>query len=54
MPTSEVKFIDLKYNGDNSEESSSKIVYALFPQWKNDNDLQFKPFTEGITNTVRS
>ena len=54
MTDTEVKFIDLKYDANKSEQSASEVVYALFPEWRRDNDeLQFKTFTEGITNTVR-
>jgi hypothetical protein len=53
MPSSQVPVFDLKYDGDKPEDSCREIIYAIFPEWKEDGDLEIKPFTQGITNSVR-
>ncbi|KAL9117117.1 MAG: hypothetical protein Q9187_006349 [Circinaria calcarea] len=50
---SEVRRIELSYNGEESEASAKKIIFTLFPDWENDDgEVKFKTFTEGITNTM--
>lgn len=50
---SSVKTIPILFDKDDTEGSAKRIVYALYPDWKNDGTgLKFKTFTQGVTNTV--
>ena len=52
---SELRKLELSYNGVDSVASAKKLIFALFPDWETDDgEIKIKTFTEGITNTVRS
>lgn len=51
--TVEIPVIDLSYDPENSEISALRLVTALRPDWADpDAKVEFKRFTEGITNTL--
>lgn len=48
-----VRFIPLKYDNSDSQNSAMKLILTLFPQWANDEaHIDFVRFTDGITNTL--
>ena len=50
----QIQHIDYSFDPDNAEESSWQLVQrvsTLFKQTQREH-IQFKPFTEGITNTI--
>ena len=54
MKAPNIRTIDLSYDRDNSKALATRIVYAVLPEWEEqDGELKFETFTQGITNTVR-
>ena len=50
-----VRYIDLHYDYTDSEKSALRLIYTLCPDWEHsEGAVELIPFTEGITNTVRS
>lgn len=50
-----VRHIDLCYNHADSQQSALRLIYTLCPDWEHsEGPVELIPFTEGITNTVRS
>ncbi|KAH8675863.1 choline/ethanolamine kinase [Xylariales sp. PMI_506] len=48
-----IRYISLDFDGDECEASALQLVTQLRPDWKSpDSRIEFKRFTEGITNTL--
>ena len=49
----QIRAIPLFYNHQEPEVSARRLSFALFPEWESDEgDIEFKPLTDGITNTL--
>lgn len=52
--TRDIRHIPLSYDSANSDASALKLVFALHPDWEDDEgEVKLIRFTDGITNTVR-
>ena len=50
----DVRRIPLSYDNAESENSALRLILALFPRWEHEEGvIDFIPFKDGITNTVR-
>lgn len=48
-----LRYIDLAYDHEASEDSLLELVYRIQPKWRDTPDqIEIVKFTDGITNTV--
>lgn len=48
-----VRFLPIAYDSNDSQNSASKLILTLMPQWtSDDSNVDFIRFTDGITNTL--
>lgn len=49
----QIRYLPLRYDSSNSEDSATKLILTLFPDWASgDSQIEFTRFTDGITNTL--
>lgn len=50
---SDIRFIPLTYNNEDSQSSALRLTLTLLPEWEHtDGKIEFVRFTDGITNTL--
>lgn len=49
--SSDVRFIPLSYNNNDSQSSALRLILTLLPEWEH-GKIEFVRFTDGITNTL--
>lgn len=51
--SSDIRFIPLTYNNNDSQSSALRLILTLLPEWEHtDGKIEFVRFTDGITNTL--